>query len=301
VNDMIRVRVPATSANMGPGFDAIGVALNLYNEYAFEEIENGLEFFGIEKEFCNEDNIIYKAMIECFKKRNYKIKGLRISILENEIPISRGLGSSSSCIVGGIIGANEIMGQKLSTEELLELAVSMEGHPDNVVPALLGGIVVAIVIKGKVIYDKVKAKDDLNFIPIIPDFKLSTEKARKVLPNKISFEDGVYNVGRAALMLTALNNGSYNLLKFACDDRFHEIYRGNLIKGFDIIKKESYNNGALASFLSGAGPTIMTIINRKNSFSNKMREVLDREGVNYSILTLSIDNEGAVVIEGGNK
>ncbi|MBY0755229.1 homoserine kinase [Clostridium sardiniense] len=298
---MIRVRVPATSANMGPGFDAIGVALNLYNEYAFEEIENGLEFFGIEKEFCNEDNIIYKAMIECFKKRNYKIKGLRISILKNEIPISRGLGSSSSCIVGGIIGANEIMGQKLSTEELLELAVSMEGHPDNVVPALLGGIVVAIVIKGKVIYDKVKAKNDLNFIPIIPDFKLSTEKARKVLPNKISFEDGVYNVGRAALMVTALNNGSYNLLKFACDDRFHEIYRGNLIKGFDIIKKESYNNGALASFLSGAGPTIMTIINRKNSFSNKMREVLDREGVNYSILTLSIDNEGAVVIEGGNK
>ncbi|MGG7096883.1 homoserine kinase [Clostridium sardiniense] len=298
---MIRVRVPATSANMGSGFDAIGVALNLYNEYAFEEIENGLEFFGIEKEFCNEDNIIYKAMIECFKKRNYKIKGLRISILKNEIPISRGLGSSSSCIVGGIIGANEIMGQKLSTEELLELAVSMEGHPDNVVPALLGGIVVAIVIKGKVIYDKVKAKNDLNFIPIIPDFKLSTEKARKVLPNKISFEDGVYNVGRAALMVTALNNGSYNLLKFACDDRFHEIYRGNLIKGFDIIKKESYNNGALASFLSGAGPTIMTIINRKNSFSNKMREVLDREGVNYSILTLSIDNEGAVVIEGGNK
>lgn len=298
---MIRVRVPATSANMGPGFDAIGVALNLYNEYAFEEIENGLEFFGIEEEFCNEENIIYKAMIECFKKRNYKIKGLRISILKNEIPISRGLGSSSSCIVGGIIGANEIMGKKLSTEELLDIAVSMEGHPDNVVPALLGGIVVAIVIKGKVIYDKVKVKDDLNFIPIIPDFKLSTEKARAVLPNKISFEDGVYNVGRASLMVTALNNGNYNLLKFACDDRFHEIYRGNLIKGFDIIKKESYNNGALASFLSGAGPTIMTIINRKNSFSNKMREVLNREGVNYSILTLSIDNEGAVVIEGGNK
>lgn len=258
-------------------------------------------FFGIEEEFCNEENIIYKAMIECFKKRNYKIKGLRISILKNEIPISRGLGSSSSCIVGGIIGANEIMGQKLSKEELLELAVSMEGHPDNVVPALLGGIVIAIVIKGKVIYDKVKVKDDLDFIPIIPDFKLSTEKARAVLPNKISFEDGVYNVGRVALMVTALNNGNYDLLKFACDDRFHEIYRGNLIKGFDIIKKESYNNGALASFLSGAGPTIMTIINRKNSFSNKMREVLDREGVNYSILNLSIDNEGAVVIEGGNK
>lgn len=298
---MIRVRVPATSANMGPGFDAMGVALNLYNEYAFEEIENGLEFFGIEEEFCNEENVIYKAMIECFKKRNYKIKGLRISILKNEIPISRGLGSSSSCIIGGIIGANEIMGQKLSKEELLELAVSIEGHPDNVAPALLGGIVVAIGAKGKVIYDKVRVKDDLEFIPIIPDFKLSTEKARSVLPSKICFKDGVYNVGRVALMVTALNNGNYNLLKFACDDRLHEIYRGNLIKGFDIIKKESYNNGALASFLSGAGPTIMTIINKKNSFSNKMRDILNREGLNYSILTLYIDNKGAVVIEGGNK
>ncbi len=298
---MIRVRVPATSANMGPGFDAMGVALNLYNEYAFEEIESGLEFFGIEEEFCNEENVIYKAMIECFKKRNYKIKGLRISILKNEIPISRGLGSSSSCIVGGIIGANEIMGQKLSKEELLELAVSIEGHPDNVAPALLGGIIVAIGAKGKVIYDKVIVKDDLEFIPIIPDFKLSTEKARAVLPSKICFKDGVYNVGRVALMVTALNNGNYSLLKFACDDRLHEIYRGNLIKGFDIIKKESYNNGALASFLSGAGPTIMTIINKKNSFSNKMREMLNREGLNYSILTLYIDNKGAVVIEGGNK
>lgn len=298
---MIRVRVPATSANMGPGFDAMGVALNLYNEYAFEEIENGLEFFGIEEEFCNEENVIYKAMIECFKKRNYKVRGLKISILKNEIPISRGLGSSSSCIVGGIIGANELMGQKLSKEELLELAVSIEGHPDNVAPALLGGIVVAIRVEGKVIYDKVRVKDDLEFIPIIPDFKLSTEKARVVLPSKISLKDGVYNVGRVALMVTAFNNGNYNLLKFACDDRFHEIYRGNLIKGFDIIKKESYNNGALASFLSGAGPTIMTIINKKNSFSNKMREVLNREGLNYSILTLHIDNKGAVVIEGGNK
>lgn len=298
---MIRVRVPATSANMGPGFDAMGVALNLYNEYAFEEIENGLEFFGIEEEFCNKENVIYKAMIECFKKGNYTIKGLRISILKNEIPISRGLGSSSSCIIGGIIGANEIMGQKLSKEELLELAVSIEGHPDNVVPALLGGIVIAIGAKGKIIYDKVRVKDDLEFVPIIPDFKLSTEKARAVLPSKIYLKDGVYNVGRVALMVTALNNGNYNLLKFACDDRFHEIYRGNLIKGFDIIKKESYNNGALASFLSGAGPTIMTIINKKNSFSNKMREVLNREGLNYSILNLSIDNKGAVVIEGGNK
>lgn len=298
---MIRVRVPATSANMGPGFDAMGVALNLYNEYAFEEIENGLEFFGIEEEFCNKENVIYKSMIESFKKGNYKIKGLRISILKNEIPISRGLGSSSSCIIGGIIGANEIMGQKLSKEELLELAVSIEGHPDNVAPALLGGIVIAIGAKGKIIYDKVRVKDDLEFVPIIPDFKLSTEKARAVLPSKIYLKDGVYNVGRVALMVTALNNGNYNLLKFACDDRFHEIYRGNLIKGFDIIKKESYNNGALASFLSGAGPTIMTIINKKNSFSNKMREVLNREGLNYSILNLSIDNKGAVVIEGGNK
>lgn len=298
---MIRIRVPATSANMGPGFDSLGVALNLYNEYSFSETLMGLEFEGIEEEFCNEDNIIYKAMIKCFEKCNYKLKGLKISITKQEVPISRGLGSSSSCIVAGLIGANYIMGNILSNKELLDIAVEIEGHPDNVAPALLGGVVVAIREGNRTIYDKVNVLKNLSFVAIIPDFKLSTEKARSVLKENIELKDAIYNIGRAALMVAALTNGNDDILKYACSDRIHEIYRGPLIKKFDIIKKEAYNNGALASFLSGAGPTIMTIVKKESDFSNKIKDVLERENLKFQVLELSIDNKGAIVIEGGNE
>ena len=298
---MIKVRVPATSANMGPGFDSLGIALNLYNEYSFSEIEEGLQFEGVEEEFCNEKNIIYIAMLKYFEKYNYKVKGLKISITKQDIPISRGLGSSSSCIVAGLIGASGIMGNKLSKNELLDLAVEIEGHPDNVAPALLGGVVIAIKEDGKTIYDTVKVASDLKFVAIVPDFKLSTEKARSVLKKNICMEDVIFNIGRVALLVTALTNGNDNILKYACNDRVHEIYRGSLIKKFDIIKKEAYNNGALASFLSGAGPTIMAIVLKGSDFSNKIKEVLKREGLNFEVLELSKDNKGAIVIEGGNE
>ncbi|MGL4569908.1 MAG: homoserine kinase [Clostridium sp.] len=298
---MIKVRVPATSANMGPGFDSLGIALNLYNEYSFSEIEEGLQFEGVEEEFCNEKNIIYIAMLKYFEKYNYKVKGLKISITKQDIPISRGLGSSSSCIVAGLIGASGIMGNKLSKNELLDLAVEIEGHPDNVAPALLGGVVIAIKEDGKTIYDTVKVARDLKFVAIVPDFKLSTEKARSVLKKNICMEDVIFNIGRVALLVTALTNGNDNILKYACNDRVHEIYRGSLIKKFDIIKKEAYNNGALASFLSGAGPTIMAIVLKGSDFSNKIKEVLKREGLNFEVLELSKDNKGAIVIEGGNE
>lgn len=219
---MITVRVPATSANMGPGFDTLGIALNLYNDFGFREIEDGLKFNGMPEEFCNEDNIIYKAMKYCFDKAGYKIKGLEISEIKQNVPVSRGLGSSSTCIVGGLVGANEILGKKFSEEELLEMAVEIEGHPDNVAPALLGGMVVAIVDENKTYYDKIDVKNGIKFISIIPNFRLSTEEARKVLPKEISLKDGVYNVSRAALMVACFSSGKYELLRYACKDAFHQ-------------------------------------------------------------------------------
>ena len=219
---MIRVRVPATSANMGPGFDSIGIAVELYNEFGFEETESGLKFNGVAEEFCNENNVVYEAMMFCFNKGKYNPKGLEISTIKQDIPISRGLGSSSSCIVAGLIGANAIMGNKFSKDEILQMAVEIEGHPDNVAPAVLGGMVVAIMEGGRVYYDIVKVQEHVKFIPIIPDFRLSTKDARVVLPKEISLKDGVYNVSRASLMVTALTNGNYDLLKYACRDAFHE-------------------------------------------------------------------------------
>ena len=298
---MIKVRIPATSANMGPGFDSLGIALDLYNDFEFRELEDGLKFNGIPEEFCNEENIIYKAMKYCFDKAGYKMKGLEISEIKQDVPISRGLGSSSTCIVGGLVGANEILGGKFSEDELLEMAVEIEGHPDNVAPALLGGMVVAIIEENETFYDKVEIKDGIKFVSIIPNFRLSTEKARSVLPKEISLKDGVYNVSRAALMVACLSSGKYNLIKHACKDAFHQNYRSKLIPGFEEVYNKSYELGALGCYLSGAGPTIMAIIDKKDErFSNKLREFLRIKGLEWDILELSLDNEGATIIKGDN-
>lgn len=296
---MIKVRVPATSANMGPGFDSLGVAVERYNVYEFKETESGLSFKGIPDEFCNEENIIYKAMMKCFEKGNYKVKGLEINTITQDVPISRGLGSSSACIVGGLVGANAIMGNKFSKDEILQMAVEIEGHPDNVAPAVLGGMVVAIMDNGNVHYEKVDVKDVVKFVPIIPDFRLSTSEARSVLPKEISMRDGVFNVSRSALMVAAMTSGNTKLLKYACQDKFHQNYRSKLIKGFDIVNKEAYDLGAVASYLSGAGPTIMAIIDKKTqNFGAKMKEFLDNNSLKWDVYELSIDKMGATIIEG---
>lgn len=297
---MITVRVPATSANMGPGFDSLGIALKLYNDFGFRELEeDGLKFKGMPEEFCNENNIIYQAMKHCFDKAGYKIKGLEISELTQDVPVSRGLGSSSTCIVGGLVGANEILGKKFSDEELLEMAVEIEGHPDNVAPALLGGMVVAIIDENKTFYDKVDVKKGIKFVSIIPNFRLSTKKARGVVPQQISLKDGVYNVSRAALMVACFSSGKYDLIKYACKDAFHQNYRAKLIPGFEEVYNKSYELGALGCYLSGAGPTIMAIINEEDErFSNKLREFLKIKGLEWDILELSIDDAGATIIEG---
>ena len=296
---MIRVKVPATSANMGPGFDCMGVAVGLYSIFGFRETEGGLSFKGFPEEFCNKDNIVYEAMMKCFDKANYKVKGLEISILKQDIPISRGLGSSSSCIVGGLIGANEIMDRKFTKDEIFQMAVEIEGHPDNVAPAVLGGMVVAIEEADKCYYDKVNFKEEIKFVSIIPDFRLSTKEAREVLPKEISIKDGVYNVSRAALMVSALSSGNLELLKVACRDSFHENYRSKLIKGFDEVKNEANRVGALATYLSGAGPTIMALISKDTEgFGEKMSAFLKEKSLNFDVHELSIDNVGAIVIEG---
>ena len=207
---MIRVIVPATSANLGPGFDSLGISLSIYNEYEFSlKDENGLFFEGVEEEFQNEDNIIYMAIKKVFDKYNFKFKGLGIKIIRQDIPISRGLGSSSSCIVAGLIGAFALMGKEINKDEILSLAVDIEGHPDNVCPAIFGGLVSTVMAENnKPLYNCIEIKEGIKFIALIPRFKLSTEKARAILPKEIPFKDCIYNIGRAALLISAFSNGN---------------------------------------------------------------------------------------------
>lgn len=292
---MIEVRVPATSANMGPGFDCLGVAVKMYNRFLVEEIEEGLVFEGCDDKFKNEDNLIYVAMKKCFEKTGYRPKGLKIKI-EGDIPVSRGLGSSAACVVGGIVCANELAGRVLSKKEVLELAVEMEGHPDNITPALFGGMTVSIYEDNKVIYNNVNVKEGIKFCALIPEFTLSTEKARGVLPKSIDYKQGIFNIGRAALMISALNNGDFDMLKYACKDKLHEDYRAQLIENFYSIKEECQKLNCLAVFLSGAGPTIMVMLREEDkNFAENMQKFLDTLQNKWNVVELEMDNEGTVV------
>lgn len=292
---MIEVKVPATSANMGPGFDCLGVAVNMYNKFSVEEIEEGLVFEGCEDKFKNEDNLIYVAMKRCFEKIGYKPTGLRIKI-ESDIPVCRGLGSSASCVVGGVVCANELAGRVLNNQEILELAAEIEGHPDNVNPAFCGGMTASITEDDKVFYTNVKVKEGIKLCALIPDFTLSTEKARGVLPKNIDYKHGIFNVGRTALLISALNNGDFHLVKYACKDKLHEDYRAQLIENFYPIKEECERLNCLGVFLSGAGPTIMVMLKEEDhEFSKNIQSFLDGLQSKWEVRELNIDKNGTVV------
>ncbi|MBE6053309.1 MAG: homoserine kinase [Clostridium sartagoforme] len=297
---MVRVRVPATSANIGPGFDTLGIAFDLYNEFEFSEEGKENKFFGFKEEFSNEDNIVYKSMITCFKRCDYRPSGLKISLVKEEIPISRGLGSSSSCIVAGLLGANYIMGNPLSIDELFKIGVDIEGHPDNIAPAFFGGMVTSLVEDKKAIYNKIDIKEGINFISIIPNFELSTSESRKVLPKEVNISDAIYNVSRVSLMISAFANGNYDLLKYGCKDAIHEKYRTPLIDNYNLVYNKCISLGALSCFLSGAGPTIMGIIKSdEKEILNNIKSFLKEKDINWKVRKLSIDNLGAIVYKGG--
>ncbi|MFR5264581.1 homoserine kinase [Clostridium sp.] len=292
-----QVKVPATSANIGAGFDVMGMALSVYNVFEVEEIKENSEiiFEGFELEYSNRDNIFYKSMILLLDKYKYKYNGFKITLKENNIPIARGLGSSSSCIVGGLIAANKIMKNKITKEELVKIATDIEGHPDNVSPAILGGLVVTVVEDDKLYYNKVDISEDIVFSCYIPNFKVSTEEARKILPKKIKLSDGIYNVGHSMLTLLAFINKDYDLLKISCRDKFHQNYRGSLIEGYENILCKFDNYGAMGTFISGSGPTIIGIFKSEYMGNTiKMEKDLKNE---VKLINLIVDNKGAQVEE----
>ncbi|WP_352418977.1 homoserine kinase [Proteiniborus sp.] len=292
---MIKVKVPATSANLGPGFDTLGLALNLYNTFLFEEISNGLEVNGCDPGYANEKNLVYTSMMKTFDKIGYKPKGIRID-MNTDIPISRGMGSSAACILGGVIGANKLAKASLSNDEILDIATEIEGHPDNIAPALFGGLVVSVMEDENIYYDKISVANGIKFVALIPDFTLSTTKAREVLPSTISYKDGVYNVGRVSLLLSALSNGRFELLKVALDDKLHQPYRKKLIPRFDEILNKCYELGCLGAYLSGAGPTLMTIIKDDDiDFTTKIKGYLISINCNWDVKELNLDLSGVII------
>lgn len=287
---MVRVKVPATTANMGPGFDALGMALEIYNYIEITETDSNVETF-IEGELLDvtlDENLIYLALKKTYEKLGQTPKGFNINVYKCDIPMSRGLGSSATCIVGGILAANHLLGDKLSIQEMLEIANEMEGHPDNVAPCLLGGMVASVQENGSVYYSKVKFPEEILCAVMVPDFKVSTNEARKVLPESYSREDCVFNISRASLFIAALNNGQLETLRHVVKDKIHEPYRGTLIPNIDKVFESSRKNGSLCEFISGSGSTLLAFIKKDNvDYLDNMKKDLSKLDNTWDIKLVS--------------
>lgn len=297
---MIKVSVPASSANLGAGFDALGVALTLYNHIWMEEADGCIIESADELDIpTDETNLVYQAAKTLYDYCGKPFRGLYIK-QESNIPMTRGLGSSSACLIGGLLGANTLIGSPLSRAELCNLATKMEGHPDNVAPALLGGLVTSVVEQDQVYTTSLPVSPEIAFAVFIPDFALSTEKARAVLPETVSREDAIYNLSRAALMTASLCTGKLGNLRVAVQDRLHQPYRKHFIPELDTIFDIAYGAGAYAAAISGAGPSILAIIDRDDrSFIDKAEKLLAQHGItNWHMARFHCDPVGATVSAG---
>ncbi|MGB9840040.1 homoserine kinase [Thermovenabulum sp.] len=296
---MVRVKVPATIANLGPGFDTLGVAVSLFNiiemdfsdEIKIEVLNEGQNILPE-----NEANLVYQSAKKIIDRFGFE-KKLHIRLINN-IPLARGLGSSAAAIVGGIVAVNELLGNPLSMDEIINIATNIEGHPDNVVPALLGGFTISLFDGEKVFYKKFSLPEkELCFVVAVPQFHLKTLDARKVLPEKIPLKDAVYNMSRTALLVACIAQKDLSFLNALCKDKLHQPYRSSLIPGMEEIINRGIEKGLLSVFLSGAGPSIAGICDKKDAekAGEFMVGTFSNYGIKANYLILDPCNEGVSV------
>ena len=296
---MIRVRVPATTANMGPGYDVLGMALSQYSTFQCQEDDKiSLSIKGLESEKLvnHEANLVVRSMNHLFKYVDKYPKGYKLEII-NDIPLARGMGSSASAIVGGLLVANYLVGANLDQDEILKLATQIEGHPDNVAPALMGNIVLSTKSPDdQVIYHSIKPFDDLTCVLFIPDYEVSTSMSRAVLPQSISMADAVHTSGHLSLMLAGFMTGNKDLIGQTMVDRLHEPYRKSLIKNFDDFKASALEVGAFAFSLSGSGSTIIAYCDHDSAphVKRAFKEVSQKYSISGTSKIIAPCSQGAV-------
>ena len=289
----VRIQVPATSANLGPGFDVAGLALTMYNTFLFELNDGGVNITGCPEQFCNEDNMTYQAFKTAAGYCGLDFKGVNIEC-SGDVPYTRGLGSSSTCIVAGIAGAFAFVNKGEDRQEILELATRIEGHPDNVAPAIFGGLTVSIMYNDKVLTLNIPVKHEYRFVALIPPFTLSTELSRSVLPPEVKRQDAILNVSHLALVVASLINGYDEGLKLGFKDKLHQPYRGHLIEGYDrIMEILDRDSQVLGSYLSGAGPTLMAVIKAEDTMGVvRIKEELGSLLDGWQVVKLELDHKG---------
>ena len=309
----VSVKVPATTANLGPGFDCLGLALPLYNTITIEETvlpgtgveinvlvnDNMTDEFSLEHVPMDENSIIYKAVELLYNSIGQTPSELRITI-HSEIPIARGLGSSASVIVGGLIAANELLGHPADEAALLSIATEVEGHPDNVTPAIVGGLTLASTEEdGSIIYRKLDWPQEWVLTLCVPEYELPTEISRSVLPKDVPLEDAVFNAQRMGMFIEAVHTRDAELMKAALKDKLHQPYRMKLVPGLEkIMENLKHEENVLGCVLSGAGPAIL-VISLKNNI-DKMKAIVkdtwDDLNIKARLFTFPVESKGAQVI-----
>lgn len=309
----VSVKVPATSANLGPGFDCLGIALPIYNTVTIDETV--LPGTGVEINILSQDenfddliidhiprdenSIVYKAVELLYNSIGQTPSELKINI-QTTIPVTRGLGSSAAVIVGALIAANHLLGEPADESALLSIATEIEGHPDNVTPAIVGGLVLSSQEDdGSILYRKIQWPEEWALTVCIPDVELATEISRSVLPENVPMQDAVYNTKRMGMLMHAVNTVDAELMKAALNDRLHQPYRAKLVPWMDEINKSiRHDDDIFGCVLSGAGSAVLVI--SKQSAADRARakisEVMENLSVKAEIKTLKVENNGATII-----
>jgi homoserine kinase len=295
----VSVKVPATTANLGAGFDCIGAALSLYNQFTFT-LAAGLQITAqgaeADRVELGSQNLAYQAFVKVFDRLQRPLPGINLEI-DLEVPLARGLGSSATAIVGGLLGGNGIAGFPLSPAEIMEMAIAMEGHPDNVVPALIGGCRLAASYGEKWEICDVPWHSAIVPVVVIPNFELSTAEARQVLPSTYSRADAVFNISHLALLMRGLETGNGQWVRAGLVDRIHQPYRQKLIKGYTEVEQAAVAAGAYGLVISGAGPTLLALVDesRASQVVQAMSEAWQIMGIEPIGQILQLDLVGAQI------
>ena len=295
----VDIRVPATSANLGPGFDCLGMALDMWNHIQFRPGEKpGVQMMGEGAGHLStgHDNLVYMAAKRYFQESGIAMPSLAITCW-NQVPLARGLGSSSAAIVGGLLGASVMAGAgEPDLEHIWNLAVEMEGHPDNVTPALFGGCQIVVRDEDTLVRAPVPFPEDLRAVLFIPDTPMPTEEARAILSVHVSREDAVYNTGRVALLINALTTGRVEDLRVATQDRLHQPTREGLLPVMRLLFRSALDAGALGVFLSGAGSTVLALTQgRELTIAYEMADIADKARVPGEVKITRPSTQGAHV------
>jgi len=299
----LTVTVPATTANLGPGFDCLGAALTLRNQFTFSIPAAGepsltITAYGLEAARVQTDasNLAYQAFTQVYQRLERSLPPLALEI-HLGVPLARGLGSSATAIVGGLVGANWLAGSPLSQLDLMQMAIAIEGHPDNVVPALLGGCrLSATGLDTNWVVCDVDWHSDIVPIVAIPAFELSTQKARQVLPDRYSRADAIFNTAHLGLLLRGLATGNPTWLRAALQDQIHQPYRQALIPGYEAVRASALRAGAYGMVISGAGPTLLALADPTTAplVQTAMEQTWTEQGIATQVHQLQIDRQGAI-------